>query len=92
MYREERQDFALVEVPVQVAAGRQEEKEGPTPRLLHRVQGVQEAGETPRNEFAIAEGFRNGSSAESCQVLTGRKKKEELKFAFSYVICFTLTS
>ena len=92
MYREERQDFALVEVPVQIAAGGQEEKEGPTPRLLHRVQGVQEAGETPRNEIGIAERFRNGSSAESCQVLIGRWKKEEVKFAFSYVICFTLTT
>ena len=90
MYREERQDFALVEVPVQVAAGRQEEKEGPTPRLLHRVQGVQEAGETPRNEFAIAKGFRNGSSAESCQVLIGRKKEEELKFVLCYVVSIIL--
>ena len=54
MYREERQDFALVEVLIQVVASRQEEKEGPHPRLLHRVQGVQEAGATPRNEFANA--------------------------------------
>ena len=92
IFREEWQDFAFVEVLVQIAAGRQEEKEGPAPRLLHRVQGVQEAGETPGNEFAIAKWFRNGSSAESCQVLIGRRKKEEMKFAFCYVICITFTT
>ena len=90
MCRKEWKDFALVEIPVQVATGRQKEKEGPTPWIFYRVQGIQEAGETPRNEFAIAKRFRNGSPAEGGQVRTGPRKKEEMKFDFSYVVSFTL--